>query len=239
MYIYNYTNFLLEHSKSDPIPELTWNKKGKTAIFLMGAPGSGKSTFLNNYVLPKLRNYKTFDPDIIMRQLVKIGRNIEKKSEQETQQKIQSIKKSIQRLNTQYKIPISLTDDEILKIINGNIYVPVGSSVLEKQFLTFLEHSNSDVIYDSTGNDFEKIKKYTEVARQHGYTIIFIKIKTSVETAVRSNLERKRKVQIDYQLDTIEKIRKNDKKYLELNPDAYYMYDRENSKLLNYGKSKI
>jgi len=232
MYIYKYEEFLLEHSKSDPIPELTWKKQGKTAIFLMGAPGSGKSTFVNNYILPKLRNYKVFDSDKLMMQLLRIGKEVAVKGEQEMKDKIASMRHSIHRLNTEYDIPIKLTDNEIMDIINNNVFIPSGTPLLDKQFITFMEYSNSDVIYDSTGTNFENIERYTNIARSHGYKILFIKINTSIESSVRGNLERQRKVQIDYQLDTIEKSSNLERKFMELNPDAYYIYDRENSELL-------
>lgn len=52
-----------ELSKNEPIPELFQDKK--LGIFLLGVPGSGKSTFINNEILPKNRNFKSFSTDYV------------------------------------------------------------------------------------------------------------------------------------------------------------------------------
>lgn len=50
-----------EWSKNDPIPELS--KTEKLGIILLGAPGIGKSTFVNNFIIPRVRNIKSFSTD--------------------------------------------------------------------------------------------------------------------------------------------------------------------------------
>lgn len=50
-----------EWSKNDPIPEL--RLKNNLGIILLGAPGIGKSTFVNNFILPRNQNIKTFSTD--------------------------------------------------------------------------------------------------------------------------------------------------------------------------------
>jgi len=53
--IKRYTEFVNEEwSKNDPIPELS--KTEKLGIILLGAPGIGKSTFVNNFIIPRVRN---------------------------------------------------------------------------------------------------------------------------------------------------------------------------------------
>jgi len=52
---------IYEHSKNDPIPEITRNDK--LGIILLGAPGIGKSTFAKNYILNKNQNIKIFSTD--------------------------------------------------------------------------------------------------------------------------------------------------------------------------------
>lgn len=245
MYIYNYSDFLLEYSKSDPIPELTWNKKGKTAIFIFGAPGVGKTTFTKEFILPKLKNYKIFDPDEVMKKIQKatekkykniskIKRNRKRKTEKQKEEKILAIKDTLATINAEYNISIYLTDQEIEDIIDNNLYYSGGYNLLEKQFLLYLKHSNADAIYDTTGNDFERIKNYSELAKKHGYSVLFIKVKSSVKTAFYSNIDRKdRTVQPDYQLDSIKKGDALEQEYKTLNPDAYYIYNRENKKIEN------
>lgn len=55
---------LLEVSKNDPIPELT-RKMSNMAIFLIGPPASGKSTFFANFIRPKQKQIKRFSTDKI------------------------------------------------------------------------------------------------------------------------------------------------------------------------------
>lgn len=51
-----------EVSKNDPIPEIN-RIKDKLGIILLGAPGSGKSTFINGFILPRNKNFKKFSTD--------------------------------------------------------------------------------------------------------------------------------------------------------------------------------
>lgn len=60
-------NFL-EHSKNDPIQEL--NSKENIAFFILGAPGVGKSTFINNEIKRK-KSVKVFSTDDISLLLTK------------------------------------------------------------------------------------------------------------------------------------------------------------------------
>ena len=107
--IYNYNDFLLEFSDNDAFPELGKLKKKKTGIFLIGAPGSGKSYFRDVILIPRLKNVKIFDPDSLQKQISKIltkntqklsTHNISKfkkleLSKQEKQEKIDNIKDSL------------------------------------------------------------------------------------------------------------------------------------------------
>lgn len=51
-----------EVSKNDPIPEIN-RVKERIGIILLGSPGSGKSTFINNFILPKNSTFKKFSTD--------------------------------------------------------------------------------------------------------------------------------------------------------------------------------
>lgn len=62
-HINNYNKFnIFESSKNDPIPEITKFNRN-IGIVLMGAPGVGKSFFIENYILNKNRNIKVFSTD--------------------------------------------------------------------------------------------------------------------------------------------------------------------------------
>lgn len=53
---------LVEVSKNDPIPEIT-RMKDHLAIIVVGPPASGKSTFVNNFIMPRNPDIKSFNPD--------------------------------------------------------------------------------------------------------------------------------------------------------------------------------
>jgi predicted kinase len=57
-----YSKITEEVSKNDPIPEITRMGRG-LGVILLGAPGSGKSTFAKNYIYPHNRNIKDFSTD--------------------------------------------------------------------------------------------------------------------------------------------------------------------------------
>lgn len=50
-----------ELSKNDPIPEL--DMSSKLGVILLGAPGSGKSTFIRDEMMRKMSNFKSFSSD--------------------------------------------------------------------------------------------------------------------------------------------------------------------------------
>jgi hypothetical protein len=229
MYI-KFSNFLNEYSRFDPIPELTWNKKNKTAIFIFGVPGGGKTTFLNNFIINKLRNYKIFDPDKIAANLLKIGKTPVKISIEDKYKKLDLIKDAIKKIKNEYNIEIQLNDEQINNIIDNNTYYDDMYNILKKQLLLIIEHSEADIIYDTSGNDFKRVDEYTKIFRKYGYTILFIKVNNNLETAVYNNLNRDRKVELDYQLSSYERSLKLESEYLKLNPDAYYIYDIETNK---------
>jgi len=60
--INNFEGFINEEwSKNDPIPDI--RQKEKLGIVLLGIPGSGKSTFANNNILPYNSNIRKFSTD--------------------------------------------------------------------------------------------------------------------------------------------------------------------------------
>ncbi len=61
MNIFSFTKFLEEHSKNDPIPELT--RSNRLGVILLGTPGIGKSTFISKFIQPRNPNIKTFSTD--------------------------------------------------------------------------------------------------------------------------------------------------------------------------------
>ncbi len=58
------TYIINEYSKNDPIPEFTQSTE-PLAVFLMGSPAAGKSTFITNFIEPRKRDIKTFSSDYL------------------------------------------------------------------------------------------------------------------------------------------------------------------------------
>ena len=238
--IYRFNDFLLEFSSDSAFPELL--QPGKKAIFLFGVPGVGKTFFTENIILPILKtNYKLFDPESFMKVIKKIvdkGKlgNVKqvKKTDQERLEKIEDIKDAMAIFFAQYGVEEYLTDEEIGDIVDRNLYYEGSYDLLKKRMFTFLKsNKTADFVYDTTGNDFNRIKQYTEMVKEYGYKVIFIKVKSSVKTAVKGNLGRTRRVQMDYQLSSIERSEELDS-YLDLEPNAYYIYKRDENILLKY-----
>jgi predicted ABC-type ATPase len=77
--INNWNNFINEEfSKNNPIPELS--KKEKLGIILLGTPGSGKSTYIKNVILPINRNFKSFSTDDVSFKLTGDANRYDKRS---------------------------------------------------------------------------------------------------------------------------------------------------------------
>ena len=61
--IFTFNSFINEEvSKNDPIPEITRMDKG-LGIILLGTPGAGKSTFVDNFISTKNKKFKKFSTD--------------------------------------------------------------------------------------------------------------------------------------------------------------------------------
>jgi predicted ABC-type ATPase len=67
----SFSEFIFEEfSKNDPIPEIS-KFKTKLGIILIGLPGAGKSTFINNFILPRNPQFKSFSTDDVSHLLTK------------------------------------------------------------------------------------------------------------------------------------------------------------------------
>jgi predicted kinase len=61
--IQKFYQFITEEvSKNDPIPEVLRYPNG-LGIILLGTPGAGKSTFINNFIMPRNPKFKSFSTD--------------------------------------------------------------------------------------------------------------------------------------------------------------------------------
>lgn len=190
-------NLLLDWSKNDAIPEISRMNKN-LCVFIFGPPASGKSTFVENFIL---------------------------------------------RLNNKFTI---VNPDDIAYLRQGKDYSnqrPSGISRLSLKKAQLILNSGNNMIYDTTGNDFERISLIYAEAQKHNYTTVFIHVLDSLDDILVKAGRRERPTDPEYIRYSYSKTQKMIKKFNdELNPDGYYIvttmgnkykfYKYDNGKLL-------
>lgn len=79
-------------------------------------------------------------------------------------------------------------------------------------------------IYDTTGNDFNRISLLSKIAKENNYTIIFIHIIDSLTNIINKSRQRARPTDIDYIKASYEKTQKLIPQFHKnLSPDSYYL----------------
>ena len=203
-FIKEYNQFILEEvSKNEPIPEIIGVDKG-LAIFLIGAPGIGKSYFVKNHIRNKNPNIKDFSTDDVSVLYTK-DPNVYYKG-----------KKLPEGGRTKNASELNLGRmGKFMETGQNFIYDTTGSG---KEF---------------TDRGFEHIKDIYDTARQNKYKIIFIHLLSTLQTSIEQDKLRSRHVDPHYiqwayakqqggEVDGI-KVEGNIQRYKALNPDAYYL----------------
>ena len=203
-YIKEYSSFIGEEwSKNEPIPEILDRPNG-LAIFLIGAPGIGKSTFVNRFIHPKNPNIKDFSTDDISLLYTK-DPNVYYKGREKAEGGRTS---NASQLNLK-KMKLFMTTG------NSFIYDTTGAG---KE-------------YTDTG--FEHVKEIFDMARENRYEIVFIHLLSTLQTSIDQDKLRDRHVDPHYiqwayakqmggQIDG-QKVEGNLNRYKALNPDSYYV----------------
>lgn len=203
-FIKEYNQFILEEvSKNEPIPEIIGFDKG-LAIFLIGAPGIGKSYFVKNHIHTKNHNIKDFSTDDVSLLYTK-DPNVYYKGKELPEG---GRTKNASELNL-------LKMDKFMETGQNFIYDTTGSG---KEF---------------TDRGYEHIKEIFDKAKESGYKIIFIHLLSTLQTSIEQDKLRSRHVDPHYikwayskqqggELDGV-KIEGNIQRYKALNPDAYYL----------------
>ena len=198
-----YINIFEEWSKNEPIKEIINKEKG-LAVFLIGAPGIGKSYFVKNHINTKNPNIKDFSTDDVS--LLHTGdpnvyyRGKEKPEGGRT--------KNASELNLS-KL------EKFMETGQNFIYDTTGAG---KEF---------------TDKGFEHVKEIFDKAREFNYEIVFIHLLSTLQTSLDQDKLRDRHVDPQYikwayakqqggEVDGI-KVEGNIKRFKELNPDAYYI----------------
>jgi len=173
----SFDNFVNENSKNDPISE--FNSNDKLAIFVFGVPGSGKSTFIRNKIIPIIKNYKIFSRDDINNFLINVVPKYADKyphlnslitiKNPETPDN-EVVSDVINKIENKYNIKIDKFSKNFQDLILGknNKYTSYTSIVMKIYLKNYIK-SGQNFIYDTTGNDLEQIKEYVEIARNSNY----------------------------------------------------------------------
>ena len=203
-YIKEFFNYIKEEwSKNEPIPEILDRESG-LAVFLIGAPGIGKSFFVNNYLHTKNPNIKDFSTDDVS--LLYTGdpnvyyRGKEKEDGGRT--------KNASELN----------------LSKMKVFMETGQNFI-------YDTTGAGKEYTDTG--YEHIKDIFDLARENSYEIIFIHLLSTLQTSIDQDKLRSRHVDPHYikwayakqmggEVDGI-KVTGNMERYKELGPDKYYV----------------
>ncbi len=166
---------LTEYSKNDPIPELTRIHE-KLCVLVVGPPGSGKSTFVTNFIKRLNKDIVSINPDDISLALTK----------------------------------------------KPNIHAAVSIPLSVKKMQGVLK-TKSNIVYDATGNDVERLKYLNTIAKESGYTVLIVHLYSDLSTCIKQNIQRDRTVDIWY-LKSVYKTSQSlmSKYYTLLEPSSYY-----------------
>ena len=203
-FIKEYNQFILEEvSKNEPIPELIGTDRG-LAIFLIGAPGIGKSYFVKNHIHSKNPNIKDFSTDDVSLLYTK-DPNIYYKGKELPEG---GRTKNASELNLNRM-------EKFMETGQNFIYDTTGAG---KEF---------------TDRGFEHVKEIFDSAKYNGYKIVFIHLLSTLQTSIEQDKLRDRHVDTHYiqwayakqqggEVDGV-KVEGNIQRYKALNPDAYYL----------------
>jgi len=231
MYIIKeFFDFIYEWSKNEPFYDIL-NQEKKLAIFLFGSPASGKSTFLNKYLAQKIKNFKIFNPDELN---IEISKHFKINQLADlnyiSPEKWLNLKKFLKH---KFMIDISNFYEKQLKYGKNNNYNIATDKLLNSWISSYIK-TGQNFIYDTSGNDFNKIKTYVEKAKENGYKIIFIKIRKELYSTIIRNMKRDRSVDLIYQLNSYLKTQSNNKLFKELEPDLFYIVFNNDNKYKFY-----
>ena len=203
-FLKEYNQFILEEvSRNEPIPEIIGVDRG-LAVFVIGAPGIGKSYFVTNHIHSKNRNIKDFSTDDVSLLYTK-DPNIYYKGRELPEG---GRTKNASELNLDRM-------DKFMETGQNFIYDTTGAG---KEF---------------TDRGFEHIKEIYDKARDCGYKIVFIHLLSTLETSIEQDALRSRHVDPHYiqwayakqqggEVDG-QKVEGNIQRYKALNPDEYYL----------------
>jgi len=203
-YLKEYSSFLNEEwSRNEPIPEIIDKPKG-LAIFLIGAPGIGKSYFVKKFIHPKNPSIKDFSTDDVSLLFTK-DPNEYYKGRETPEGGMTSNAGQLNRKRIQ----------QFIETGNSFIYDTTGAGK------------------EGTDKGYKHIKKMFDLARENRYEIVFIHLLSTLQTSIDQDKLRDRHVDPKYikwayakQMGGMidgERVEGNMPRYKALGPDEYYV----------------
>jgi len=107
-------------------------------------------------------------------------------------------------------------------ISDPNVYIR-GSKEKAVQYFKNILLSGNNVIFDTTGNDFNVIFDLVNEVKRNNYTYIFIHMLAPENQGKKSNTQRDRNVDIDYLEKSYKKTQGLIKYFTQLDPESYYI----------------
>lgn len=173
-----------------PLTEGINDKYTFKAMFVIGAPGSGKSTIVNKFF--KHLGFKAVDPDIVGEYLSKKHNKTLNREDWSTHM--------LDHMD-------SLVDKKMAMYINGRL----------------------PLVFDSTGRNTTAIKERFIQLNRLGYNCGMIFVDTDINTAINRNLNRPRKVPLDYLRIANQQVRDNLQYYKSLFKDDFFVLENTSS----------
>ena len=140
-------------------------------------------------------------------------------------------------IHTKNPIKTFSTDDVSLKFTKDpNIYYHKSSQLNVNYLKNFIKSGNS-FIYDTTGvgnilshTGLKSVEEIYNLSKENDYHVIFIHLLSTLETSLKQNISRDRKVDEDYLRYAYQKQHDNMYRIKGMNPDNYYVVINTNNK---------
>ena len=177
--ILKFGEFILEHSKNDPIPEIS-EKKDKLGIILLGTPGLGKSYFINNFIQPR-QEIKSFSTDDVSLRFTKDPQRYHQGS---AELNVRNLLQFIDSGNSFIYDTTGTQPDQIFKIVQKSkrqgyyiMFVHLVGTLEQslRQNLSRSRQVDPEYIEFSYNTQFSNMKTYFEQLNPDAYYVVYNK----------------------------------------------------------------
>ena len=184
-----------------------FTKRKKLAVFLVGAPASGKSWFLQKEIIRKNKHFKVIDPDA----------------------KSHLLTRHLDKLKASFKDRVAYQEYKNVLTDRVDVFPRIRglNREIEMQFEVLL-HEGTNIIYDSTGNNTQLLSYFIDKCNEFDYDIMFLhvmgrNIDWQIQQSELRAAQTGRPVDEDYLRELYQKSQKMMKYYSSLDIDNYYI----------------